>query len=141
MCASASSSGRPAEAGFVDGTFCRVMPPRDASEAGLALFGREGELGAAECDTSPLWLRERPEDVGVDCPDGCKAEPSSASSTSASDSLSGPRLELRDLLRLALEGLEAMGESGTGCPAAPGELGGGRSGPSIPPMFGTPGSR
>ena len=45
------------------------MPPRDASEAGLDLFGLTGEVGAAECDASPLVLRDRPEDVGVDGPD------------------------------------------------------------------------
>ena len=45
------------------------MPPRDANEAGLDLFDLTGEVGAAERDASPLVLRDRPEDVGVDGPD------------------------------------------------------------------------
>ena len=90
------------------------MPPREVSDAGLDLFGHEGEVDVTECGRPPLWLRERPEEVGVDGSADSDSEPPSTSSTSASDSLPGPRTESRDLLRLALEGLEAMGESGTG---------------------------
>ena len=116
------------------------MPPRDASEDGRDLLGREGEADA-ELGRPPLVLRERPEEDGEDVLADSESDPPRTSSGSASDSLPGPRIEPRDRLRLALEAREAMGESGTAWPAASGGVGGGLLGPSMPPTFGTPGSR
>ena len=94
MCDSTSSSGRPGDVVFTDGTFWRVMSPREADEASRGHFGREGEAGA-ENGRQPLALRERPEEVGVYGQTDSDSEPPSTSSSSASDSLPGRRAHLQ----------------------------------------------
>ena len=122
------------------------MPPRDASEPGLDLLGLLGE-GGSDRGRPPLELRERPEEAGPALELSSESEPRRSSSSSPPCPVGdkspplGERSDSADLLRLMLDGLELIGESGTACPAPPGECGGGLSGPSMPPTLGTPGSR
>ena len=124
---------------------CLLPPPLDVSEAGLDLLGRDGE-GGSERERPPLALRERPEEAGDDIVDDSGAEPNKSSSSPSDlagdgSPLSGPHIDSVDLLRLADDAFEVIGESGTDWPAPSEGLGGGRSGPTMPPTFRTPGSR
>ena len=108
--------------------FLRLTAPLDVNEGGRHRFGRCAGAGADE-DLPRLVERERRE-LGVSA---SLSGPVRDSSLSVQDSLASgePPLE-REL---------CIGVSGTGISmSAAGGFGGGRSGPSMPPMLGTPGS-
>ena len=126
---------------FAGEVLWRVTPPLEAKEEGRDLFDRDCGASAERDASPPLALRERPDEGECDSLPVPDLELRSNSSGSTSDSLPGLRID-SDLPRLALEGREAIGVSGTACPEPSGGIGGGGlSGPSAPPMLGTPGSR
>ena len=105
----------------------RLTGPLDVNEEGLLRLGRCFGAGA-DWDLPRLVERERPELDGV-------ADGDPPLSPSLFDPVRDSSLSVHDSLGVCI------GVSGTGISAsAAGGLGGGRSGPSAPPMLGTPGS-
>ena len=126
---------------FALSTFRTLSPPLDVNEEGRDRFGLETELRAGEVLPRRL-LRERVVEgvSGLDSPlDSGTVRSSSSGTGSVSDA--SPLLPGRIDSDFAEDGREVIGVSGTGASAPPaGGAGGGRSGPSMPPTLGTPGS-
>ena len=113
---------------FAASAFLRLTAPLDVNEEGRLRFGRSVGVGAEE-DIPRLVGRERRE-LGLSA---SLSGPVRDSTPSVQGSLAiGEPPLLREL---------CIGVSGTGAstPRA-GGFGGGRSGPSVPPMLGTPSS-